>query len=142
VRQAVDYWLGLRGARRFPTRGEIHPRDIKAILPNLLLIRVLDAGADFEFRIAGDVQRQTFTLDFSGRRMSELIGSSPVYGHALRGLYRYVTESGEPVALRGNFGPGFEHVTINYCESASFPLGQDDVVDHLLCVTAFVGKTG
>ena len=122
-------------------RSEVHPRDIRAILPNLLLIRVLDGGADFEFRIAGEAQRRTFTLEFSGKRMSELIGTSPAYGHVLRGLFRHVTESGEPVALRGSFGPGFEHVAINYCESACLPLGQDDVVDHLLCFTAYVGNT-
>jgi len=140
VRQGVDHWTALRGARRFPARQDIHPRDIKAILANLLLIRVLDGGSDFEFRIAGDAQIQTYAIDFAGKRLSELKHTSPAYGYILAGLFGYVAQFGEPVALRGKFGPGFPNVRIAYCETAFMPLGSGDAVDHLLGCTAFVGN--
>jgi hypothetical protein len=119
----------------------VHPRDFVSLLKNVLLIRVLDGGADFEFRIVGDAQAQTYALSFSGKRLSDLRGTCPPYGYVLHGLFQHVTQFGEPIALRGHFGAGFANVKIAYCETAMLPLGTGEAVDHLIGFTAFVGNT-
>lgn len=138
MRRGVDFWLTLKGSRRFPARSEVHPRDIRGLLNNLLLIRVIDAGADFQFRIAGEAQIQTYALSFAGKCLSELKDTCPAYGYVLKGLFGFVTAFAQPVALRGSFGAGFPNVKIAYCETAFMPLGTDQNVDHLLGFTAFI----
>ena len=135
-----SHWETLKGSRRFPARRELHPRDIVPILTHLLLVRVLDGGADFEIRIAGEVQLRTYAIPFAGKRLSELKNTNPAYGYIIGGLFNHVAEFGEPVALRGNFAPGFANVRIAYCETAILPLGEAETIDHLLGFTAFVGN--
>ena len=141
VRRGVAYWNILRGERRFPAREEVHPRDIVSLLKNVLLIRVLDGGADFEFRIVGDAQAQTYALPFAGKRLGDMRGTCPPYGYILNGLFQHVTQFGEPVALRGHFGAGFANLKIAYCETVMLPLGLGEAVDHIIGFTAFVGNT-
>ncbi len=38
-----------------PARSELSPRDVRAILHNIVLIRVIDGGRDYEYRIVGGV---------------------------------------------------------------------------------------
>jgi hypothetical protein len=140
VRQGVAYWNILRGERRFPAREEVHPRDFVPLLKNVVLVRVLDGGGDFEFRIVGEARTHTYALSFAGKRLSELRGIWPTYSYSLHGLFGHVAQFGEPVALRGHFGPGFSDVNIAYFESVMLPLGAGDSVDHIIGFTASVGS--
>lgn len=140
VRRGVAYWNILRGERRFPAREEVHPRDIVSLLKNVVLIRVLDGGADFEFRIVGEARTHTYALSFAGKRLSELRGRWPTYSYSLHGLFGHVVQSGEPVALRGHFGAGFSDVNIAYFETIMLPLGAGHTVNHLIGFTASVGN--
>jgi hypothetical protein len=141
VRRGVAYWDMLRGERRFPSREEVHPRDIVLLLKNVVLVRVLDGGADFEFRIVGDARTHTYALSFAGKRLSELRGTWPTYSYSLHGLFGHVAQFGEPVALRGRFSAGFPDVNIAYFETAMLPLGAGDSADHLIGFTASVVNT-
>ena len=53
----LDWWHGKRGERAMPSRAELDPIELKAILPNLLLIDVAPApngsGHVFSCRLAG-----------------------------------------------------------------------------------------
>lgn len=138
VRKGADYWGRRRGHRRFPAYEDIHPRDFVAILPNTLLIKVVDGGTDFEFRIVGEVQERTYALPFAQKRLSEMADTSPVYGFALQGFFGHIVAFREPVALRGQLGAGFSNVTFGYFESLFLPLGaNDDSVDYLLGFSAY-----
>jgi hypothetical protein len=142
VKQGAAYWRSLRGSRRFPAYEDLHPRDFAPILANTLLVKVVDGGADFEFRIAGEVQIQTFALPFAGKRLSELKDTSLAYNYVLKGLFGHVAEFREPVAVRGQLGPGFPNVRFGYFESIFLPLGaKDDAVDYLLGFSAY-GPSG
>jgi hypothetical protein len=142
VKQGADYWNALRGTRRYPARKDLHPRELTPILRNLLLIKVVDGGADFEFRIVGDVQMQTYALPFTGKRLSEFASSDAAYCYILRGFFGHVREFGEPIAVRGHMGRAFSNVRFSYCESMFLPLGEsDDAVDHLLGFSAYVPRT-
>jgi hypothetical protein len=139
VKQGANYWTRLRATRRFPSRDKVHPRDIASILPHTHLIKVLDGGDDFLFRIAGDSQVQALKIAFVGKRLSELMPESIEYGLVMKGLLGFVAQFGEPAIIRGQMGPGFSHVNFVYCETAFLPLGErDDTVDHILGFSAYV----
>ena len=139
VKQGVKYWLTLRGTRRYPSRKELRPREFVSILRNTMLVRVIDGGADFEFRIVGEAQAQTYALSFAGKRLSEFAPSDVAYCYVLKGFFGHVTEHGEPVAVRGHIGNAFSNVQFSYCESVFLPLGEsDNAVDHLLGFSAYV----
>jgi hypothetical protein len=54
LHQGVDHWIGLSGKRSFPSREELRPRAIAGAMSHMVLVKVIDGGADFEFRIVGD----------------------------------------------------------------------------------------
>jgi len=142
VKLGAKYWQSLRGTKRFPSRRELRPREFASILRNTLLVRVIDGGADFEFRIVGEEQARTYALPFAGKRLSEFAPSDVAYCYALKGLFGHVAEHGEPVAVRGTMGNASANVQFAYCESLFLPLGESGgAVDHLLGFSAYVPRS-
>ena len=140
VSRALRYWKDKRGAQRFPSRTQITPRDMMAFLRNIVLVRVLDGGADYEYRIAGDAHVQAFGTDFKGLRLTELEAVEPEYGRATRITYEHVRVLGEPFALRGWVAPTAKSA-FSYHETVFMPLGTDNQVDHLLIATVFTPRS-
>jgi hypothetical protein len=143
LRKGVDYWRALRGERPYPSRPEITPRGLAPILTHIVLIRVVDGGKDFEFRIAGDAQVRAFGLQFQGMRISMIQAASPVFGGALRAAYEHVRVLGEPYATRGWVGRDLPDSRILYHENVLLPLGPGDgTVDFILAISDYVPKPG
>ena len=136
---AVRYWTGLRGARNFPPRNELSPRDMAPFLRNIVLLRVIDGGSDYEYRIVGDAFVQAFGADFRGTRLSAVEITNPDYGRAARATYEHVRVTGHPFALRGVVSPSTPSL-FSYHETAFLPLGTEATVDHLLVATAFTPR--
>src|ERR1041385_8524565 len=70
VREGVTYWRRIRGPRRFPSRADVNPRDMTNILRNAVLMRVIDCGADYEYRIVGDAHTVAHGFCMQGKRLS------------------------------------------------------------------------
>ncbi|HEY0104792.1 MAG TPA: PAS domain-containing protein [Rhizomicrobium sp.] len=141
LRTAVSYWRSLRGGRRFPSRSQLSPRDMAAILRHVVLLKVLDGGADYEYRIAGDAHVQAFSIPFKGLRLGEVSVRAPVIGRVLKGLYEHVRSTGEAFGTRGWVDKELPATRFVYYESALLPLGEDDeTVDHILIVSIYVPK--
>jgi len=141
VKQGARYWNALRGTKRFPSRNDLHPRDVASVLGNMVLIKVIDGGKDFEYRIVGEVQAKAFGYRLQGRRVSQIAVERPAYGCSLRGAYRNICEDGEPIAVRGHIGSDFAYLKFAYCEHIALPLGNDDTVDHILIFSTYVART-
>jgi len=139
---AVRHWYALRGPRRYPTRDEILPRDIAGVLRHIVLIRVLDAGADFEYRIVGDAHVQAHETNFVGMRLKEIENTHPGFDPNTRATYEFVRFTGEPLAVRGWVGRDVPESKFCYYETIFLPLGAEDGVDHLLVVTSYVPRAG
>lgn len=101
---AVRHWDALRGMRRYPTRDELLPRDIAGILRHIVLIRILDSGADFEYRIVGDAHVQAHGSNFIGMRLKQIEEDNPGFDPNTRATYEFVRFTGEP--LRSAAGSG------------------------------------
>lgn len=118
-------WNEKRGARRFPAKREIAPRDIKPFLKDATLLRVLDDGQDFEYRIVGDAHVQAFGRNFQGRRTSTFPGLDRLSELA----HRPVAVEGSPRLLQ--YFLTFKDYPLYHRETLFLPLGED-VVDHIL----------
>jgi len=135
-RQAAARWKSLTGARRFP----LAPDSVLAVVPhNAIVVRVIDDGADYEYRSVGDALVEGFQEDFSGRLLSDIIVTTPRFGIGLRMLYEMVRHSGEPLYYRGWVGADMPGAKFVYYESAVLPFGRDEAgVDHILVASQLI----
>jgi len=131
----VAYWRSICAERKFPAREALTLRGLAPVLTHCVTVRVIDEGADFEFRFVGDSQRQAFKVPFKGVRVSQIAALAPELGALLRGVYEAVRAGGFPFAVRGSIDFGEEDAGPVHYETAFLPLGADDAaVDHILIV--------
>ena len=134
--RAAARWKAQASARRFPCE----PNGVLETVPhNAILVRVLDDGNDYEYRSVGDALVAGFGEDFSGRRLSDIITSTPRFGIGLKMLYEMVRSSGEVLYYRGWVGADMPGAQFVYYESVVLPFGQDEErVDHILVASMLV----
>ncbi|HEX2590599.1 MAG TPA: PAS domain-containing protein [Rhizomicrobium sp.] len=141
VRTGVNYWRALRGDRRMPARPQLSPRDIAGILRHLVILRVLDDGTDYEYRLVGDAQVQAYGFNFQNLRISQIKSVAPEFGQLMLGIYELVRTTRDPFVVRGWIGKDIPDSKFVYHESAFLPLGQDgETVDHIVVVSSYVPK--
>jgi hypothetical protein len=136
VQRGAARWKQLKGARRFPaTPGGV----LEQVGPNTLLLRVLEDGADYEYLSVGDALTAGFGEDFSGRRLSDIIATTPRFGLGLKMLYEMVRSGCEPLYYRGWVGADMPDARFLYYESAVLPFGKDEArVDHIVVISMLV----
>ncbi|HEY1836410.1 MAG TPA: PAS domain-containing protein [Rhizomicrobium sp.] len=140
VREAIAYWKNLCGTRRFPARTDVSPREMRGFLRNVCLLRVIDGGADYEYRILGDAHVLAYGISMQGRRLSDVDVEAPDHGPVLRKLYDRVVRKGEPYALRGWIVRDAQQKKYIYSESLFAPLGDGDTVDHVFNASVYVPR--
>jgi hypothetical protein len=140
--EGATYWKSLCGAKSYPAREQVNPRDIKGALNNLILLKVIDGGADFEHRILGDAVVRAYRVEGHGRKLSDIEAVSPELGAKLRRVYSAVVQARRPINVRIRIGQDSPEVNYSAGEVAFFPLGpSDDIVDHLMGFAAFTWRS-
>ncbi len=140
-RTAYAYWRMLKGGRRMPARAQLSPRDMKGILRNVVLLRVLGGGADYEYRIVGEQFVWAYGVQFRDMRLTQIEAAAPEHGGRMRKLYEHVRNSGEPLAFRGWVGREVADARFVYYESVLVPFADDGAaVDHILVTSVYVPK--
>jgi len=141
VRQGLDYWQKLRGARPYPSRAEMTPRDLANILRHVVLLRLVDGGADYEYRIVGDAHVISHGFSMQGLRVSDVDRFSPGYGPILKSLYDRAVRHRDAYAFRGWVERGEERKQYIYSESIFMPLGPDEnTIDHVLNFSVYIPR--
>lgn len=140
VSMGVKYWNALRGARQLPARSELVPKKMVKFLRNIVLVRVLDGGADYEYRVVGDAHVQAHATNFRHMRLTEIEATRIDFG--TRATYEHVRVTALPFAVRGWIGRHVPKSRFSYHETAFLPLGTNGVVDHLLIVSTYVPRGG
>ena len=139
--QGAAYWRGLCRERRFPARADVTPRGVAGLLRYTTLLRVIDDGADYEYRIVGDAYVMAHGISFQGKRWSDTDKLSPGYHAAIISTYDRVVRKGEPVAMRGWIERGAKKSGLVYSEYLFLPLGDNDgAVDHILVFAVYVPR--
>ncbi len=142
VRVGVNYWRQLRGTRHLPDRARLSPRDMTGILKNIVILRVLDAGKDYEYRLVGDNQVQAYGFNFQNLKIGQIIAVAPEFGKMMYGIYEHVRATRDPFVVRGWIGKEVPDSRFVYHESAFLPMGADgETVDHILVVSVYVPKS-
>jgi hypothetical protein len=138
---AALYWRLLRGDRNLPPRSWLAPRDMRAILRNVVLLKVIDGGKDYEYRIVGDMFAWAYDIQFRGMRLSRIEAAAPGHGGRMRGLYEHVRATAKPLAIQGWVGREIPEARFVYYETVLLPLGEDgETVDHILVTSFHVPK--
>jgi hypothetical protein len=138
LRGGYEYWLGKKGDRPFPSRGDFDPMvEITQLARNLMLLDVSHHPLDFRYRLIGTAVREHLGSDWTGRRWSEIEfqrAPNPIWLH-----HQWVVDNRAPRFLRPNYiGP---HRTFMFLESAVLPLGDDpDRVEMLMLFADFRSK--
>ncbi len=135
VRRGLELWNEARGVRRFPSRSDLTPRRLSDILRNVVLVRAVDNGEDFQVRVAGDAIVLAQGASFQGMTMQEIDRVVPGFGSDLCMLYRRVYKTREPLALRGWYERSDRNAFFH--ESVLLPLGSGEIVDHVLCTAVY-----
>jgi hypothetical protein len=140
VRMGIGYWRRLCNGRPYPTRCEISPRDIRGVLRDTLLLRVLPD--DYEFRIVGDAHVIAYGFSMLGRRLGDMKELTDGHRAALKKVYDKVVQRREAFAFRGWLMPGGRTGPRIYSESVLLPLGPDaQSVDHILIFSTYAPRS-
>lgn len=137
----IAMWRTLSGGRRFPSRSDVTPRALKPLLRNTKLVRVMDGGQDYEYRIVGDAYVLAHGVSFQSKRWSETADLLPDYHDYVKPIYDRVVRDGEPVATRGWIGRCAGSTGHVYSEYVFLPLG-DGEVDHILVFAVYIRSDG
>jgi len=104
-------------------------------LPHVIIIRVDDEGADYEYRYVGEAQRQAYGIPIKGIRLSQIEAAAPQLGVLLRCVYERVRSTAKTLVVRGRALGGSVDEKPRFQETAWMPLGESDgCVDHLLMI--------
>jgi hypothetical protein len=129
------YWLAKCAGRFAPSREDIDPKDIPAILPNIHMHDVLDAGRAFRVRIIGTRIVAAIGEDQTHRVLTEadddLLGA-----RTFAAMHAAVTHK-RPIRCMARHAAA-PHVNFLSAETLCLPLSQDGKkVSKLLACTIF-----
>lgn len=139
--RGLALWREAKGAGRHPPRRAVTPRLLKPILRNTSLLKVIEGGADYEYRIVGDACVMAHGQSFQGKRWSETGEMAPGFHRVIKPFYDRVVRDKEPVAMRGWVERHGAATGAVYCEYVFLPLGEEGV-DHLLNVAVYLHRDG
>jgi hypothetical protein len=133
LKQGLDYWRVLKGERSYPARTDMKPRDLTPLLRNIVLMRLIDGGADYEYRIVGDAHVISHGYTMQGLKVSDIDRFSPGYAPILKSLYDRAVRKRDVFAFRGWMERGEKTKQYIYSESLFMPMGPDEAtIDHVL----------
>lgn len=129
-RKLYDYWRKQASGSRLPSRKDINPAAIRALLPHVCLIDIEKGIQDAVFRLAGTRIRDIYGFEITGRSLREMEwGDRAVYWDA---IYRYIVDKCAPMQgiVKGPLAQR-EHITAFWLR---LPLSDDgERVNKILC---------
>jgi len=135
-----SYWSSKRGARAIPGRADIEPGELRALLPHILLIDVVEGGRDFRYRLVGTEIERHIGRPVTGSLISEVL--SGAYLTYIRSLHQRVVAEAAPIYSENSFNDGrgglAEIADFKRAFRLMLPLAKDGAtVDMVLCGQLF-----
>ena len=123
------YWEGKRNGRSMPRRSDIDPVELVALLPNIMLVDVVDDDRRYVYRLVGTGEVQLRGHDPTGKSVRD--GYFAATPEAAEERYDRVYKSREPYYEEDNF----QMVDRYICEANLFlPLSEDDRTVNMILV--------
>jgi len=128
LHQIHAYWKSRRRDRLMPSRSDIDPVDVPALLPFIVLLDVLNDPRDFRFRLAGTHFRESVGSEVTGLLIGDVFPptfNAEVHYHCNNCVHRRA-----PLVGSGKLWVvGREHVD---WEGIVLPLSPDDTTVNML----------
>ena len=118
-------WKELAGDRVGPTREDVTPAKLRALLPWTWMVDVVDGARDFRFRLAGDRVIQYMGRRYTGSLLSQLRG--PPFFESMHGIFAECVAQRQPVA-QGPIPSSLEQREYLEGEVVVLPLSDDGAV--------------
>jgi hypothetical protein len=132
LRTLYDYWNERRRGRRWPSRADINPLELKFALGNLSLIDVSRTSPPrFTFRLVGTLFSQRIGQDLTGKTVDDI--PDPVYRAEITKAYRRMIEAGEPSVSLGE--RDFDGEARRF-ETLRLPLSEDGQSINMVLICA------
>ena len=91
LRRFVGYWVAQAAGRPMPAFADIDAVDIPWALSRIYVVRALDGGGDFVYRLAGEAINLRYAGSLAGRRISDAL--APDSARAVTERWRRVIET-------------------------------------------------
>ncbi|WP_374303259.1 PAS domain-containing protein [Ferrovibrio sp.] len=144
LQQGYRYWDAKRAGKRMPSRADIDPIEMPALLPHVVLLEVLrdvepDWPLDFRYRLMGSAVEAHLTMRYGGLRMSQIPHQKPP--SRMWENFSMVVQSGKPLITQVPYiGP---HKDFLAAQDLITPLSHDGKnVDMLLNFVDFISRQG
>lgn len=135
LRQLLDYWRRIADGKPLPSRADLEPTDIPALLPYIALIDVEDAPRRFRWRLIGTHLTRALGYDNTGQYFDEAYSGQALLD--LMDIYEQVVQTGEPIRHYGQ--PTFADKVYAEYESTHLPLSANgESVDMILVGLVFL----
>jgi hypothetical protein len=121
IHRLNGYWQA-RANGKVPSRSDIDPVDVRELLPNLMMIDVVDDPARFRYRLVGTRVVQYTGFDFTGRCLDEMVFQGRDF---MEQCYRRMLAEKRPIF--GHYAWLVRSRHFGQCEFALFPLSDDGV---------------
>jgi hypothetical protein len=131
----VAYWDSKRGGRRMPSRADIDPTELRALVHNVMLYDVVEPGALYRIRLVGQA-----IVDFVGVNMTGKWATDTMPPDAAKRMIEILSSVVINGAPRFRAGHAYWHRDKSYrkFEACFLPLSLDDrTVDKILAGTTF-----
>lgn len=126
LRELLALWRAKRGARATPTRADINTIELRPWLGNLMLLEVIDNGADMLYRVYGSALADYFGRDLTGRKLSSL---PPQVSAVVSSEYRQAIVDPKPLTVTHRRSVQHARIPIS---KLILPLGAPAAIQHLL----------
>ena len=118
---AFNYWQSLC-KQGLPNRRDIDPVDIPDLLANIMLLDVVDGGADFRYRLGGTAVEHNFGASIKGLSLCDIVQTFPSIRPVLD-VKRHCVATASPYACDAAVFTHFGTEKQVYC--FAMPLSED-----------------
>ncbi len=125
LRSLLLYWEALRGEMPVPRAADFDPVALPEVLGHLMLMEVIEGGADFSYRVYGMWIANESGYKMTGKRISALPRESPILSALLFAGNRAVVQNPKPLLMRHGAPPT---MVIDRWERLVLPLSNEDGV--------------
>ena len=92
-----EYWLKIKGEKNIPSRDDINPAEITAVLPHITLVRVEESGR-YKLTLVGSENIKVAEENVTGKYLDEI----PLLYEYAKDRYDWVVENKRPYIYQGD----------------------------------------
>jgi hypothetical protein len=125
-------WQSRRQGRRWPARTDISPVDMKAYLPDLMLIDVETGPLDFQVRLAGTGYRRFMPYDPTGTSVKDMPNGEEIFSR-----FEKLVSLGQPY-MGLNMPLMWASIDYKRFNGLVLPLGEADDIRTLMLLVEYL----